>query len=269
MDMEKIRVLVSGCCGRMGQEVVKTVLRDAQLQLVGAVDQNQNGKDIGEVIGTDATGIIVEGNLAEAIANRNPQVMVDFTTPVAVMDNMRTAIGAGVHVVVGTTGISPADLEEIRGLCTTYRANALIAPNFAVGALLMMRFAAMAAKYFSQVEIIELHHDRKLDAPSGTSIKTAEMILAARGEAAERCIDEEEKIKGVRGGEMNGVHLHSVRLPGLIAHQEVIFGGDGQILTIRHDSLSRESFMPGVALAVKKILERPGLTYGLEHFLFE
>ncbi|HOP75444.1 MAG TPA: 4-hydroxy-tetrahydrodipicolinate reductase [Bacillota bacterium] len=266
--MEKIRVLVSGCCGRMGQEVVKMVLKDVQLQLVGAVDQGQIGKDIGEVVGADATGILVEGSLTEAIANRRPQVMVDFTTPAAVMDNIRTAIGAGVHVVVGTTGISQNDLEEIRKLCETHRANALIAPNFAVGALLMMRFAAMAAKYFSQVEIIELHHDRKLDAPSGTSIKTAEMILAARGEAAERCVGE-EKIKGVRGGEMNGVHLHSVRLPGLIAHQEVIFGGEGQILTIRHDSLSRESFMPGVALAVKKIMGRPGLTYGLEHFLFE
>mgnify|MGYP000014396507 CR=1 FL=1 len=267
--MEKIRVLVSGCCGRVGQEVVKMVMKDAHMQLVGAVDQNQIGKDIGVVVGADAAGVPVEGNLAEAIANRKPQVMVDFTTPAVVMNNIRTAIGAGVHVVVGTTGISQSDLEEIRGLCAVHGANALIAPNFAVGALLMMRFAAMAAKYFSQVEIIELHHDRKLDAPSGTSIKTAEMILAARGEAAERSVGEEEKIKGVRGGEMNGVHLHSVRLPGLIAHQEVIFGGEGQILTIRHDSLSRESFMPGVALAVKKIMDRPGLTYGLEHFLFD
>jgi len=134
--------------------------------------------------------------------------------------------------------------------------------------LLMMRCAAISAKYFPEVEIIELHHDRKLDAPSGTSIKTAEMILESRGQAG-RSVIGEEKIKGVRGGEMGGIRLHSIRLPGLIAHQEVIFGSEGQTLTIRHDSLSRESFMPGVILGVKKVIEKPGLTYGLDHFLFE
>jgi 4-hydroxy-tetrahydrodipicolinate reductase len=266
--MGQIRVLVSGACGRMGREVVKTVLNDEQMNLVGAIDQMHAGKDIGMMVGGEATGIVVENNLQQALERYRPDVMVDFTTPATVIDNLRAAIKSGIHAVVGTTGISNDDLEEIAGLCEQYQANALVAPNFAIGALLMMRCAAMAAKYFPQVEIIELHHDQKLDAPSGTSIKTAEMILAGRGEMEIHPVGE-EKIQGVRGGEMNGIHLHSVRLPGLIAHQEVIFGGEGQTLIIRHDSLSRESFMPGVALAVKKIIENPGLTYGLEKFLFD
>lgn len=266
--MEQIRVLVSGACGRVGREVVKTVLKDEQMTLVGAVDQMHVGKDIGIMVGVEATGIMVENDLQQALGQRRPQVMVDFTTPMTVMDNLRKALKSGVHAVVGTTGISQADLKEIESLCAQYKTNALVAPNFAIGALLMMRCAAMAGKYFPQVEIIELHHDQKLDAPSGTSIKTAEMILASRGKMEVQPIGE-EKIQGVRGGEMNGIHLHSVRLPGLIAHQEVIFGGEGQTLTIRHDSLSRESFMPGVALAVKKVIDKPGLTYGLDKILFE
>lgn len=266
--MDRIKVLVSGCCGRMGREVVKTVLKDEQLQLVAGVDRHLSGQDLGLINGMAPAGIVVTEDLKQAIADFKPQVMVDFTTPMTVMANLRMALEAGVHGVVGTTGLGTEDLDELRTICATRQVNALIAPNFAIGALLMMRCAAMAARYFPQVEIIELHHDQKLDAPSGTSIKTAEMILAGRG-STRNFEAGEEKIKGVRGGEMNGIHLHSVRLPGLIAHQEVIFGGDGQTLTIRHDSLSRESFMPGVSLAIKKIFFRPGLTYGLEHYLFE
>ncbi len=266
--MDRIRVLVSGACGRMGREVIKAVLKDNTLQLVAAVDKVNEGKDIGGIVGLEAVGVGIRSELPEAIIKDKPQVMVDFTTPAMVMENLRIGLKAGIHVVVGTTGISTNDLQEIKGLCSDYKVNALVAPNFAVGALLMMRCAAISAKYFPEVEIIELHHDRKLDAPSGTSIKTAEMILESRGEAGHPEIGE-EKIKGVRGGEMGGIRLHSIRLPGLIAHQEVIFGGEGQTLTIRHDSLSRESFMPGVILGVKKVIEKPGLTYGLDHFLFE
>lgn len=266
--MERIRVLVSGCCGRVGREVVKMVLKDSELQLVAAVDQVNLDKDVGALVGIDPVGINIQKELSEAIVNSRPQVMVDFSTPMSVKENAKTALKLKVHVVIGTTGLSTTDLDELAGLCKEYQSNALVAPNFAVGALLMMRFAAMAAKYFPHVEIIELHHDQKLDAPSGTAIKTAEMIMASKNDIAAEQIGE-EKIKGARGGEMGGIHLHSIRLPGLIAHQEVIFGGEGQILTIRHDSLSRESFMPGVALAVKKIMNSPGLTYGLEQFLFE
>lgn len=265
--MAGIKVVVSGCCGRMGREVVKTVLQDQELELVGAVDNVNLGKDIGSLIGTDSVGISVSNNLAETLAESHAQVMVDFSTPAAVMGNIRTALHAKVHAVVGTTGFTPADLEEIRNLSETSGSHVIVAPNFAIGALLMMRFAAIAARYMPQVEIIELHHDQKLDAPSGTAIKTAEMILAARGEKTSAGISK-EKIQGVRGGEIGGIHLHSVRLPGFIAHQEVVFGGVGQTLTIRHDSISRESFMPGVVLAIKKISDRPGLTYGLDQLLF-
>jgi len=264
--MERIKVLVSGCCGRMGREVVKTILKDRELSLVAAVDRVNNGNDIGVTLGLEPVGVKINQDLAVALRETAPEVMVDFTTPVTVMANIRLALAAGAHTVVGTTGISNDDLREIEGLCLRYGSNALVAPNFAIGAILMMRFAAEAAKYFPDVEIIELHHDQKLDAPSGTSIKTAEMIIAGRDQNARNLIGE-EKIKGVRGGEMGGIHLHSIRLPGLIAHQEVIFGGEGQTLTIRHDSLSRESFMPGVAFAVKKVRERPGLTYGLDQIL--
>ncbi|NLY75243.1 MAG: 4-hydroxy-tetrahydrodipicolinate reductase [Firmicutes bacterium] len=266
--MSEIRVLVSGACGRMGREVVKAVLREEGIRLVAAVDKVHTGKDIGNIVGLEPTGITVKNDLKKAITEDKPEVMVDFTMPATVMDNIRTGLKAGVHLVVGTTGISAEDLREIEELCADYRVNALVAPNFAVGALLMMRCATICAKYFSQVEIIELHHDQKLDAPSGTSIKTAEMILASRGLNGHSETGE-EKIKGVRGGDLGGIRLHSIRLPGLIAHQEVIFGGEGQTLTIRHDSLSRESFMPGVILGIKKVVEKPGLTYGLEHFLFE
>lgn len=266
--MGQIRVLVSGACGRMGNEVIRAVLKDSELKLVAAVDKVNVGRDIGELVGLARAGITVKSDLGQAIKEDNPEVMVDFTTPATAMENVRTGLKAGVHLVVGTTGFSEKDLQEIKDLCSDYRVNALVAPNFAVGALLMMRCAAIAAKYFSEVEIIELHHDRKLDAPSGTSIKTAEIIMESRGSAGHPEVGE-EKIKGVRGGEMGGIRLHSIRLPGLIAHQEVIFGGIGQTLTIRHDSLSRESFMPGVILGIKKVIEKPGLTYGLEHFLFE
>lgn len=266
--MERIKVLVSGACGRMGREVIKAVVKDDALQLVAAVDKINTGKDIGTVAGLEMLGVAIKSDLKGALIKDKPQVMVDFTTPAMVMENIRTGLKAGVHVVVGTTGISAEDLREIRELCAENKANALVAPNFAIGALLMMRCAAISAKYFSDVEIIELHHDQKLDSPSGTSIKTAEMILANRCGGKHQEIGE-EKIKGARGGEINGIRLHSVRLPGLIAHQEVIFGGEGQTLTIRHDSLSRESFMPGVILGIKKVILAQGLTYGLDHFLFE
>lgn len=266
--MEKIKVLVVGACGKMGQEVVKAVLDDPGLTLASVVDVRNPDKDMGPIIGREALGVVVRSDLATAISLDKPQVMVDFTTPMTVMDNLRVALQAKVHAVVGTTGLTPENLQEIAERCSANGANVLIAPNFAIGALLMMRFAAEAAKYLPQVEIIELHHDQKLDAPSGTSIKTAEMILKGRGELCQKAIGE-EKIKGVRGGEIGGIHLHSIRLPGFIAHQEVIFGGPGQILTVRHDSISRESFMPGVVFAVKKIGDRPGLTYGLDELLFE
>ena len=261
-----IRVVVSGANGKMGREVLKAVYKDTELSLVGAVDL-KGGDDVGDLIGVGKTGIIVGTLLDKVIEETKPQVLIDFTRPETVMGNVRCAIALGVRPVVGTTGFSSADFEEVRGLCAKHGISALIAPNFAIGAILMMKMAVEAAKYLPHVEIIEFHHDQKLDAPSGTAMRTAELIKDSRQAIKQGHPAEMEKIPGSRGGETDGMRIHSVRLPGYVAHQEVIFGGLGQTLSIRHDSISRESFMPGVVLAAKKVLYTTGLTVGLENLL--
>jgi 4-hydroxy-tetrahydrodipicolinate reductase len=253
-----IRVGVVGAVGRMGRLVCDAVAADPDLSLVAAVSPSHAGTQVGGV--SVAAGI-------EAMSASNVEVAVDFTTPDAVMPNVRWLIEHGVHAVVGTTGISPTDLEEIRGLVARRRGpNAVVAPNFAVGAVLMQRFAEAAAPFYPAVEIVELHHEGKLDAPSGTAAATARRIAGA-GSAGTRRVPSSETIGGVRGGDVDGVRVHSIRLPGLVAHQEVIFGGEGETLSIRHDSTSRVSFMAGVVLAVKAVSSRPGLTVGLEPLL--
>jgi 4-hydroxy-tetrahydrodipicolinate reductase len=245
--MAKIKVLINGARGKMGSEAVKAVLKEADLELVGQTD-----------LGDD---------LAENIDETRAEVVVDFTHPSSVMENVKTILNRKAHAVVGTTGLSPANLEEIKKLCAKNKVNCIIAPNFAIGAVLMMKFAKEAAHYMPEVEIIELHHDQKADAPSGTAIKTAELILGDRQNIKRKAVKSIEKIKNARGGELGGINIHSVRLQGLVAHQEVIFGGLGQTLTIRHDSISRESFMPGVVMAVRKVKNLKGLVYGLENLL--
>lgn len=262
-----IRVIVCGAYGKMGREVLKAIHNDTQLSIVGAVDAKSDFLDVGDLIGAGKTGIIVGDDLQTVINETKPQVMVDFTRPEVVMNNLRIAIKNGVCPVVGTTGLSEADLTEIRESCLQTKVNALIAPNFSIGAILMMKLSQDAAKFFPHVEIIELHHDQKLDAPSGTALYTAELIAKSRGYMQQGHPDEVEKIAGARGGDFSGIRMHSVRLPGYVAHQEVIFGGLGQTLTIRHDSISRESFMPGVVLACKHVLRANGLVYGLEEIL--
>ncbi|MDR3563558.1 MAG: 4-hydroxy-tetrahydrodipicolinate reductase [Negativicutes bacterium] len=262
-----IRVMVCGAYGKMGREVLRGVHKDDHLSVVGAVDIRSDFADVGELIGVGKIGVIVGNDLQTVISETKPQVMVDFTAPEAVMPNIRTAIQNGVCPVIGTTGLSPANVEEVRGLCNRHKVNAIIAPNFSVGAILMMQLAVEAAKYFPQVEIIEMHHDQKLDAPSGTALRTAQLIADKRGHIKQGHPDEVEKLDGARGAELAGIRLHSVRLPGYVAHQEVIFGGLGQTLTLRHDSISRESFIPGVVLACKRVLTVDGLVHGLEHIL--
>lgn len=262
-----IRVIVCGAYGKMGREVLKAIHNDAELSIVGAVDTKSDFIDIGDLIGVEKTGIIVGNNLQTVINETQPQVMVDFTRPEVVLNNIRMAIANGVCPVVGTTGLSEENVEEISQLCKKTKVNALIAPNFAIGAILMMKLAQDAAKFFPHVEIIELHHDQKLDAPSGTALQTAELIAKKRGYLQQGHPDEVEKLPGARGGDFSGIRMHSVRLPGYVAHQEVIFGGLGQTLTIRHDSISRESFMPGVVLACKYVLTANGLVLGLEEIL--
>jgi 4-hydroxy-tetrahydrodipicolinate reductase len=226
--MAKIKVIVNGAKGRMGQETVKAIQKEADLDLVAQIDLGDN--------------------IAEAIKKHNAEVVVDFTHPESVMANIRMILTAGAHAVVGTTGISKEDLSEIERLCVQNKVNCLIAPNFAIGAVLMMQFAKEAAKHMKHAEIIEMHHQQKVDRPSGTAIKTAQMMKEVMGEGAD-------------------IPIHSVRLPGYVAHQEVIFGGLGQTLTIRHDTTSRESFMPGVIISIRKIKSLKGMVYGLENIL--
>ncbi len=242
-----MRVLVSGAAGKMGREVCRAVLVDQELSLVGAVDISMVNTDIGELIGLGKIGVLIQNNLEETIKSSQPDVVVDFTHPGAVMNNIRKTLNARVHTVIGTTGITEDNLFEVKSLCEKKGVNAFIAPNFAVGAVLMMKLSEIAARFLPDVEIIELHHKQKVDAPSGTALKTAQGISRITNNP--------------------NIPIHSVRLPGLVAHQEVIFGGTGQTLTIRHDSIDRTSFMPGVIMAIKNVGQRPGLTYGLEQLL--
>ncbi|MGI6035936.1 MAG: 4-hydroxy-tetrahydrodipicolinate reductase [Limnochordia bacterium] len=265
-----IRVVVSGAGGRMGRHVLKEVINAADLELVGGVDPVHLGEDLGILAGMSPLGISVQKDLGTTLRANKADVLVDFTTPMVAFDNIVTAIECGVRPVVGTTGMGQAELERIRELCKARDLGCLIAPNFALGAVLMMHLCKIASPYFHQVEIIELHHDRKVDAPSGTAIKTAEMILNNRPGGGDSHEQEDfvEKVKGARGGNFGGVQIHSVRLPGLVAHQEVIFGLEGQTVTIRHDSFSRDSFMPGVLLGIRRVGEIKGVMYGLEGLLF-
>lgn len=259
---EKIRVLIAGVCGRMGQETARAVFNAEDTEIVGVCDISNIGKSLSDVIPGVGSDVKIVGELSEAIDSSKPDVVVDFTAPSVVMGDIRTSLEHKTPIVVGTTGITQENLEELRGLSQKTGTPALIIPNFAIGAVLMMKFAAEAAKYMPSVEIIELHHDKKLDAPSGTAIKTAELISKNRGDYTKK---QEDFV--ARGEAHFDIQVHSVRLPGLVAHQEVIFGGQGQTLTIRHDSIDRTSFMPGVLLAVRKAPGLTGLVYGLDNLL--
>ncbi|MFZ7102561.1 MAG: 4-hydroxy-tetrahydrodipicolinate reductase [Peptococcaceae bacterium] len=264
--MQKIKVGVMGACGKMGQEICKSVIDDNELELMVAFDVINQGMDMGILIGRPDTGVKIETNYHNLLAQK-PDVIIDFSNAQAVLNNVPQVIENGIDVVIGTTGLTNNEIEDLRLLAKENNTGIFIAPNFAIGAVLMMQFAKEAARYFPHVEIIEQHHDQKLDSPSGTAFKTLEEISQNRAKVQQGNPQEYEKISGARGGDYEGIRVHSVRLPGLIAHQEVIFGGEGQILTIRHDSLSRASFMPGILLAVKKIHKTKGFIYGLDSIL--
>lgn len=246
---EPLPVAVLGARGRMGAEVCKAVDDADDLRLVAAVDQDDP---------------------LSTAADAGARVVVDFTTPDAVMDNLRWSIEQGINVVVGTSGFSDERLEQVGAwLARRPEVGVVIAPNFGIGAVLMMQFAARAARFFESVEIIEQHHPKKLDAPSGTAGHTARVIAQARAEARLGPSPDatKEELSGARGADVNGVRVHAVRAAGLVAHQEVLFGTTGETLTIRHDSYDRVSFMPGVLLAVRSVVRRPGLTVGLDALL--
>ena len=252
----------------MGCEVTRALYESEDIDLVAAVDPAAEGEDAGQISGIGPLGVTILASLEEAIREHRPDVMVDFTIPACALQNIQIALENGVRPVVGTTGLTPEDIEKIRIWTEDAGISAFIAPNFAIGAVLMMQFAQKAARYMPDVEIIELHHDRKLDSPSGTAIMTAQKIADARQTSpVEEPAKTIAKIPGARGAQLEGIHIHSVRLPGYVAHQEVIFGGIGQTLTIRHDSIDRRSFMPGVVLAVRRIGELTGLVIGLDALL--
>jgi len=270
-----MRVGVVGAGGRMGQEVCRTVLARSGLELAAAVDTQHAGTPVGELIGRPGVDAPVVTEGLDAVLEAGCEVVVDFTHLDASRATLAFCAGAGIHSVVGTTGFTEADLDDLAQLFapeTGHGANCVLAANFAIGAVLMMRFAAMAAPWFDGAEIVELHHDGKFDAPSGTSLRTAEGMAAARREAGRDDFPSDATrtvvVEGARGGAgPGGVRMHAVRLPGLVAHQEVILGAPGQGLTIRHDSYDRGSFMDGVVLAVEAVPTRPGLTIGLEPLL--
>ncbi|MDJ0343279.1 4-hydroxy-tetrahydrodipicolinate reductase [Streptomyces sp. H10-C2] len=247
--MSKLRVAVIGAQGRIGSEAVRAVAAAEDLELVAALGR---------------------GDKLEALTDAGAQVAVELTHPDAVMANLEFCVRHGIHGVVGTTGWNEERLATLNGwLAASPATGVLIAPNFSIGAVLTMRFAQQAARYFETVEVIELHHNKKADAPSGTATRTAQLIAAARAEAGMPPQQDPTShgLDGARGADVDGVPVHSVRLRGLLAHQEVLFGDTGETLTIRHDSLHHSSFMPGILLAARKVVARPGLTFGLEHFL--
>ena len=243
-----IKVAVLGSRGRMGSEVVKAVTEAKDLELVAELDL---------------------GDSLDTLVTAGAQVVVDFTTPDSVMANLEFVISKNIHVVIGTTGFDDARIAKIKSLLSTSKSGVLIAPNFAIGAVLMMEFATKAAKYFESAEIIELHHPNKVDAPSGTAARTAELMSAARKEAGLSAGPDSTttSLEGARGATVGQIPVHSIRLRGLVAHQEVLLGGIGETLTIRHDSIDRVGFMPGVLLGVRQVVNHPGLTFGLENFM--
>jgi 4-hydroxy-tetrahydrodipicolinate reductase len=258
-------VIIAGALGRMGREMSAGLAKEADINVVGGVDPRASEETV-ELLG--GGGRIPVGRDLEAMILRvSPRVMVDFTHPDAAMGNIRIALKNKVSPVVGTSGIKQADLVEIEQLAEEAGVAAVIVPNFAIGANLMLHFARIASKFLSAAEIIELHHDGKVDAPSGTAVATAREMVAAHGGDFDDPPTTTMLLEGARGGVEGGIHVHSVRLPGLVAHQEVIFGGPGQILTLRHDSISRDSFLPGVILAVKEVSKRSGLVYGLDRLM--
>ncbi|HSJ51253.1 MAG TPA: 4-hydroxy-tetrahydrodipicolinate reductase [Actinomycetota bacterium] len=261
-----IRVGVVGACGRMGQMVCRSIADADDLALVAAIDRSKVGLGIGPLIGHPEIDVPISDEL-DRLLEAEVEVAVDFTHPDVVMENIRWCVNHAVHLVVGTTGMTEGDLTEIEAAIGDEGAesNVVVASNFALGAVLMLRFATEAIRHLPAVEIIELHHDQKADAPSGTAFAMARRLEAERGEPYRG--PSAESLPGVRGGAEDGIRVHSVRLPGLVAHHEIIFGGQGQTLTIRHDSTDRSSFMPGVLLAVRAVMTRPGLTVGLEPLL--
>ncbi len=262
--MKTIRVIVQGASGRMGQEVINTLCREPETEVVGAVEL-QVSQDYLSL--PDGSGTIpFSSDTGHILTSCPADVLVDFTTAQATLPTVRIAAKQGVNLVIGTTGLTTDDLDEMKQLSTAHQVGIVVAPNFALGAVLMVHLAKIAAKYLDYAEIIELHHHLKVDSPSGTALSTARAMAEARGKPFNRP-PEQGQASNSRGEQVDGVTIHSIRLPGLLAHQEVLLGAPGQTLSIRHDTISRECFMPGVMLAIREAVKRQGLIYGLDALL--
>ena len=252
-----IRVAGVGAAGKMGKTAVRCLSNDPRFEIVSLV---------GRTAGQSENGLPITADLADALEKTTPDVLVELTNQLSSEANILAALSRGIAVVVGSTGLKLDAIHRIHAAAA--QTPCLFVPNFAVGAILMMKFAEMAAKWMPDVEIIELHHEKKIDAPSGTAMRTAELIAGARTSEGVPRPDSILKLEGARGAEIDGVHIHSVRLPGLLAHQEVIFGGVGEVLTIKHDSMDRSSFELGIRLSVERVRELQGVHVGLDQFLF-
>lgn len=269
-----IPVLVNGAGGKMGREVVKAIAQADDMTLMGAVDLNPayQGQDAGELAGCGTLEVPITNDFQPMLAfvsqEKQLAVMVDFTHPDSIYDNIRSAIAYGVRPVVGTTGLSPEQLQDLAEFADKASTGCLIVPNFSIGMVLLQQAAIQASRYFDHVEIIELHHNQKADAPSGTALQTAQLLAEFGKSFNPPMVQETEKLPGARGSQAEAdIRIHSVRLPGLIAHQEVIFGAPGQIYTLRHDTSDRACYMPGVLLAIRKVIQLKSLVYGLEKIL--
>ncbi|ARD49469.1 4-hydroxy-tetrahydrodipicolinate reductase [Sporosarcina sp. P37] len=263
-----IKLAIAGARGRMGGTAILAATEAADIEIVAALDYKHDGQFLHNGSVTDTKeGIPIYTSLQALQAAHHPDVLLDVTDPDAVFTNASEALSLGMDVVIGTSGLTAEKLEDLESIALEQKKSCIIAPNFSIGAVLMMKFAQQAARYLGDVEILEMHHDRKLDAPSGTAVKTAEMIREVRAAHIQGHPEEQEKLKGARGADVEGMKIHSIRLPGLLAHQEVLLGGEGELLKIRHDSFDRKSFMPGILLAVREAVSSPKFVYGLEKII--
>ncbi|TRM12558.1 4-hydroxy-tetrahydrodipicolinate reductase [Lentibacillus cibarius] len=261
------KIIIAGPRGKMGTEAIQMVHSEQTFELVACIDRINGGKQLQDIEGLPDLSVPIYENPEACFQEIDADIFIDLTVPGSGFEHTKLALLYGICPVVGTSGFTEEQISALEDLSMTHGTGCIIAPNFAVGAVLMMQFAKTAAKYLPDVEIIEKHHDQKLDAPSGTAIKTAAMMQETRTSKQQGHPDEKETLVGARGAETDGIHIHSVRLPGLVAHQEVLLGGPGQGLTIKHDSYNRASFMEGIKLCIEKVSQLDRLVYGLENIL--
>lgn len=263
-----IKIGVIGALGKMGKQVIKSVLNAEDMELVCAIDVVGAGTDAGFAASGKNCGVIIQEDIEKTLKTNKPDVVIDFTQPNGIFEHVKTYMNLNVKSVIGTTGLSEDNIKDLQELSKKTQTGCLIAPNFSTGAVLLMMFAKQAAKYFNNAEIIELHHNQKKDAPSGTAVKTAQLMAEANNNFTTGNCNETELIKGSRGGTASAnIHIHSVRMPGYIASQEVIFGADGQIFTIKHDTMDRSCYMAGVLLAARHVFNNNDFIYGLDNIL--